>query len=193
MKNAGLWLSTSGLTALVCGEGCSIAARFGESDADHTVLTHGQACKESRSLWFDMRTTGQGEATQSWEGVLLSFRLAFGYIPNSSNLYFLGPLADSTSATGSTDRRLVVFTPPSHPRQPQLLEAAGVPVSVVSSHSEVSTSLQLPVSRQPHHGLLFSISIYLTHSCSPAADSCFSDREEFCDAGDPSAVGSGVY
>lgn len=135
---------------------------------------------------------GQGEATQSWEGVLLSFQLAFGYIPNSSNLYFLGPLADSTSATESTDRRLVVFTPPSHPRQPQLLEAAGVPVSVVSSHSEVSTSLRLPVSRQPHHGLLFSI-IYLTHTGSPAADSCFSDREEFCDAGDPSAVGSGVY
>lgn len=150
---------------LLCGESCSIEAKLGESDADHTVLTHGQAYKKSRSLWFDMSTTGQGEATQSWEGVSLSFQSAFSYIPNSSNLYFLGPLADSTSATEITDQRLVVLAPPSHPWQPQLLEAAGVPVSVVSSPSEVgSTSLRLPVSRQSHHGLLFTSLSKHTHA-----------------------------
>lgn len=80
---------------------------------------------------------------------------------------------------------------PSHPRQSQLLEAAGVAVSVVSSHLEA---------RQPHHSLLFSISIHLTRSCSHAADSFLRLRGVLCsrvsdgiDVGDPNAVGSGRH
>lgn len=67
-----IWTHSAGLWRELqhCGQ-------IRESDAGHTVLPQGRAYKESRSLWFDMRTTGQGEATQSWEGVLLSYKLAF--------------------------------------------------------------------------------------------------------------------